>query len=343
MIQHTQLPKVLIVEPHPYHQEILPAFVKYFYDMGYDVDCYIRQECRNSHVFCKMPRKPNVVYYDPKELSQMLADCSKYDYVFFSSFEFMGSDFQGKIVDFLGYIPNAKYGIMGCHHTLTNIKDYNSVNFLKQGRIFSCAGFKYNNKIVPMLAPIYYGDFKPHKLNRKRQFIVVGAITDYSKNHNLLFETAEKLIDDGFKKFQITIIGKGSLHIPHKLKRYIKFKGALPFNKMFKHINRADFYLPLLDLKLENHLRYLTNCCTGSRNLILGFKKPCLINDVFASAYRFNKTNAILYKDNGLYAAMKNALDMPRDKYNKMQDNLEKLGTKIYQESKYNLTTAMGK
>ncbi len=236
MKQPQNAPKVLIVEPHPYHQEILPAFVHYFQDMGYDVDCYIRQECRDSRVFCKMRFKPNIVYYDIKNLGKMLTDCSEYDYVFFSSFEFMGSDFQGKIVDFLGYIPNAKHGILGCHHTLTNIPDYNSVDYFKKGRIFSCSGFKYNNKIVPMLAPTYYGVFKSHKLNRKRRFIVVGAITDYSKNHNLLFETVEKLVNDGLKKFEIIVIGKGSLHIPHKLKKYIKFKGALPFNKMFKYI-----------------------------------------------------------------------------------------------------------
>lgn len=343
MSQQSTSPKVLIIEPHPYHQEILPGFVKYFRDMGYDVDCFIRRECQNAKVFCNMPEKPNIVYYDCTELGKMLADCSKYDYVFFSSLEFMGQDFQGKITDFLGYIPNAKHGIMGCHHTLTNIKDYNSIDLFRAGRVFSCSGFKYDNKIVPMLAPIYYGDFKPHKLNRKKQFVVVGAITDYSKNHDLLFKTVENLKRDKLKNFKITVIGKGHFRVPFRFRRYIKFKGALPFNKMFKYVNNADFYLPLLDLQLENHLRYLTNCCTGSRNLILGFAKPPLINNVFASAYHFDTTNAILYSDNDLYTAMKTALTLPVSEYNKMQNNLVKLADKIYAESKNNLKKVIGR
>lgn len=342
-VKEKTMKKVLIVEPHPYHQEILPGFVKYFQDIGYDVDCYIRRECRYSRVFCKMRFKPKVFYYNYKQLGKYLSDCSKYDYVFFSSFEFMGQDFQGKITDFLGFVPNAKHGILGCHHTLTNIKDYDSVGFLDDGRIFSCSGFKYDNRVVPMLAPIYYGAFKDHEKNRKTHFIVVGAITDYSKNHNLLFETAERLIKDKFKNFRITVIGKGKLRIPHDLKRYIKFKGALSFNKMFKYLNNSDFYLPLLDLKLENHLRYLTNCCTGSRNLVLGFKKPCLINDVFAAAYRFDNTNAILYKDNDLYTAMKTALELTQDNYKKLKDNLADLSSKIYKESENNLKKVMEK
>ena len=343
MSQQSISPKVLIVEPHPYHQEILPGFVKYFNELGYDVYCYIRQECRNSNVFCKMPIKPNITYYDYTKLADLLTDCSQYDYVFFSSLEFMSKDFQGKITDFLGYIPNAKHGIMGCHHTLTNIKDYDSVDLLNQNRVFSCSGFKYNRRVVPMLAPIYYGNFKPSKLHKKKQFVVVGAITSYSKNHNLLFTTVEKLKNDGLKNFKITVIGKGRLKVPFRLRRYIKFKGSVPFNKMFKYVNNADFYLPLLDLQLENHLRYLTNCCTGSRNLILGFKKPCLINDVFASVYKFDKNNAILYHDNDLYAAMKNALTVTKDEYHNLQTNLESLGLKIYTESFNNLKKAVGK
>lgn len=341
-LQHV-LPKVLIVEPHPYHQEILPCFVKYFQELGYNVDCYIRRECRHSHVFCKMPHKPNIKYYDHEKLCEILSDCSRYDYVFFSSFEFMDKNFQGKITDFLGYIPNAKYGIMGCHHTLSNIKDYNSVDFVKNNKIFSCSGFKYNNKVVPMLAPIYYGGFTgAHKLKEKRKFIVVGAVTSYSKNHNLLFETAEKLINDKYKNFQITIIGKGKLKIPYKFRKYIKFKGAVPFNKMFKFIEKSDFYLPLMDLQLQDHLRYLTNCCSGSRNLVLGFNKPCLINNVFGKAYKFNETNAILYNENNLYDAMVKALQISETDYSIMHENLAMMKNKIYIESLENLKKALG-
>ena len=336
--------KVLMLEPHPYHQEILPGFVKYFNDLGYSVDLLIRNECLGLNVFCRFKHKLNIRYYDVSEIKEILSDCSGYDFIFFSSLEYEAEPFHGKYTDFLGFVPNTKYGILACHHTLTNIGGYNSVEYFNQGRVFSCSGFKYEDQVVPMLAPIYYGKIeKKHKLNRKKEFIVVGAITDYSKNHNLLFDTVTKLLEQNIKNFNITVIGNGALNIPKKLRKYITFKGALSFDKMFKCMEKADFYLPLMDLGLENHLRYLTNCCSGSRNLILGFNTPCLINETFGMAYDFNSDNSIIYRDNELFEAMKKAIGLSKSDYLLMQNNLQKLADDVYTISLENLRNSIEK
>ena len=112
---------------------------------------------------------------------------------------------------------------------------------------------------------------------------------------------------------------------------------------MYKEMEKADFFLPLLDPSNEWHRRYLNETTTGSRQLILGFLKPCLINEEFANAYDFNQNNSIIYQQNNLLNAMKAAININSEEYEKLQKNLNLLAQNIYKESLQNLKDSIEK
>ncbi|MDR1523395.1 MAG: hypothetical protein LBS29_05555 [Endomicrobium sp.] len=62
----------------------------------------------------------------------------------------------------------------------------------------------------------------------------------------------------------------------------------------------------------------------------MGFVKPCLINEKFAKEYGFNSGNSIIYNENNLYNAMKEAIFMRMEQYLDMQEKLKQMKETIY-------------
>jgi len=106
-------------------------------------------------------------------------------------------------------------------------------------------------------------------------------------------------------------------------------------------MEKADFFLTLLDPENKENRKYLSESSTGSAQLILGFIKPCLINEEFANAYKFNENNAITYKHNNLAEAMQAAILLKAYEYKKMQSELKILADNVYTESLNNLKTTI--
>lgn len=337
--------KVLIVEPHPYHQEILPGFIKYFNELGYNTNLLIRKEVSNSEVFCKFPYQPNITFFKEKNIKSILLSnkIKEYDFIFFSSFEYLTDKFRGKFLDFIGFIPKTKNGILGCYHTTSFIDEFDSLGYYNDKRLFTVSGFDFKSKPTVMLASIYFGKVETKKaFNNFVRFIVVGSVTKYAKNHDLIIEATEKLLEKNINNFEIVVIGKGTINIPKKCRKNIKFFGDLDFKNMYREMEKAHYFLPLLDPTIETHKHYMNETSTGSRQLILGFLTPCIINEEFAKIYHFNESNSITYKENNLVEAMKMAINFNQSDYEKLQKNLKDLAENIYKESLTNLQTAIG-
>lgn len=174
-----QQKKVLIIEPHPYHNEVLPGFVKYFQDLNYQVDVMLREEVYKEKVFCKYKNKPNILPYELFKIKELLSKDSikEYDFLFCSSLEFLHknpsdskSNVKGKFVDFLGFIPKTKFGMLGVYHTIDFIKQFDDYNLLNDGRIFTLTGYAFDNKKTLLLNPHFFGDAKiKQKLNKKNK------------------------------------------------------------------------------------------------------------------------------------------------------------------------------
>ena len=107
---------------------------------------------------------------------------------------------------------------------------------------------------------------------------------------------------------------------------------------MYKELEKADFFLTLLDPDNPEHDRYITTGTSGSFQLIYGFAKPCLINKKFATLHGFNDENSIIYEKNSDFTeVLKKAIDMPANDYNMMQNSLKSYAYSLYQMSIKNL------
>ena len=335
---------VLIVEPNPYHGEILPGFVNYFQNIGYNVDLLVRNENNVKDIFSKFNQKSNCYCGNAQCMKNFLkhSKVEQYEYLFISSSAFWETNaYIGSYLDYLGFIPKTKNGILMVEHNIIPyLKQYGEEKYLKEKRLFSLSGF--NN--TPMLNPHYFGENIriTNKTENIVNFIAVGGIVKECKNHELLIDAVLKLAKIS-NKFKVTIIGSGSLDIPDEINNYMDFKGRLSYENMYEELEKADFILPLLDYSQEAHRRYLSATTTGARQLSLGFLKPVLINDYFAKSYGYNSNNSIVYKENDLFEAMKKAIELSNEDYITMQKNLKILADDIYSKSLENLKKAVNK
>lgn len=332
--------KILLIEPHPYHNEILPGTVKYFQDLGYIVDVMAQKKPFKEDVFCNYTDKPNIFVYNPEDLRTLLSQkkIEDYDFLFLSSLEYCTDTEEQRFLDFLGFLPKTKYGILGIYHNLGLIKKFKDYDMFSQDRIFSLSEFEFEGVKTKLLNPHYFGNYKIKTFkNKKTIFIFAGHLRDFD-NIKL---AVKKLVSRGIKNFEVRLIGDGKVRFSFWLKKYIKCLGRVSFAKMFNEIEKADFYLLHFDPDCEERKVLLNNGTSGSKQLVLGFLKPCIINEKFAQAYGFCSDDSILYRGNGLYGAMKHAIEIEKKEYELLQNNLRTLSESIYKKSLNNLETSI--
>lgn len=198
----------------------------------------------------------------------------------------------------------------------------------------------YKGKKSVVVNPHYFGDVKILTKNEKiTNFITIGGVQAKKKNNDLMIDTVKSLHEKGFRNFKITVIGKGKLkHLPKEIRQYFDIKGRLPFNKMYKELEDADFMLTAYDDKNPKHIRYNTTGTSGNFQLVYGFLKPCVIIESFGEINGFNEKNSVLYKDDEKYlSAMVKAINMTKEEYSSMQLELKKYTEKLYHSSLCNL------
>ena len=256
---------ILIVEPNAYHAEILPAFVNYFQEIGYDVDLFLRHENLKDLPFIDTTGI-NIFSGCPLHIKKMLKlkKIQEYEYVFFSTSAFWEEHRKHlSYLDYLGFVPKAKHGILMVEHNIIPyLKQYKEEKYLKGNRLFSCSGLEK----VPMLSPSYYGNFENtlQKDSNVVRFIVVGRTNKDCKNVELLVNTVQKLIDNSINNFEIIIDGENSYVIPSTLRPYIIENSKVKFNKLYDDMQKSHFILFLLDDTNPFHDRYKQGTTTGA-------------------------------------------------------------------------------
>lgn len=334
---------VLLIEPNPYHGEIQPGFVKYFQDLGYNVDIFMRLENYLENPFVKYTKNPPRMFFGTAPIIRDWVNGlqgDEYEYVFLSSSAFWNAlkEFNGKYLAYLGGVPKSKHGILMIeHNAIPFLHEYDEEKYLAEHRVFALT----ENNGIPRLNPHYFGEFKIKKFNNKEiNFVVVGRIETGVRNHTLLLDTIKELVTNNITNFKVFVVGNGNLDIPDEISKYISVLGRLNYDDMYKTVNNADYVLALLDPSNPDHTRYKTGTTTGSFQLSLGFNKPMVIEQSFASHYNLNKNNSIVYSENDLYIAMLNAIKINPVEYDKICKSLADLESKVYQESLENLKMA---
>lgn len=336
---------ILIVEPNPYHGEILPGFVRYFQELGYNVDVFMRYENFKEKAFCRFSSnmRPRIYVFTREAMKKMLMhnNIKDYELVFFSSLELYEFPFVGKYMDFLGFQPGGKYGILGVYHSPNRVYEHSDESLMRAGRVFSIADSKEWQGEVPSISPHYFGDVKITDKKNITHFVVIGSLQREVRNHDLLFKAIDGLLNCGYCDFKITIIGRGELVLSEKSEKYVEVLGRVDFPRMFEEIEKSDFILALLDTKCGLHQRYLEGVTSGSKQLTLGFIKPQIIQKDFADAYGFNQSNSIVYDDDNLFEAMEMAIKMTGKEYEIMQTNIKLTADILREKSLTNISKAI--
>ena len=325
---------VLLIEPNPYHGEIIPGFVKYWEDLGYKVDLILQPKLRNDSPFIRHKNKPNAFYMIPAIQKKALAlqKIKKYDFVFMTTSVYWSDGVVDSYPKWLGFLPDAKYGVMMIEHNVIPwVKDYGHDKFVNQKRSFTLTG----NHDIPMLNPHYFGDIE---ITPKSDKTIFSGVINYGDGE-VIFTAVRKLLNRGITNFSVVITGRSPIKkIPRDLKSHIKMTGLMSFSKLWKFYETADFLLPTLIPGIPYYDRYKNSTVTGSFQTSLAFCKPMLMEKSFAEHYWLDDTNALTYDGvDNLAESMEYAIKLSGKKYQEIQNNIKKLADKIEHESLVNL------
>ena len=323
------------------HAEVVPGYVKYLLDLGFKVHVFMTPKRYDEGLFSR--------FVDPRIILHRLSQRSV-RYLF------------------------RKHGIGQAHGILitTARKISGRPDYAREQSLFASRASKqklllvehdvkpafdagaltrniitlrkpyYENAETTVVNPHYFGtvSITPKNTGTTR-FITIGAMRSKRRNTQVLVDAVNQLHKSGQTGFTITVIGRGSLKgIPSHLHRYFDIKGRVDFTTLYTEMERADFFLTLLDPNNAAHERYITTGTSGSFQLIYGFAKPCLIPEKFAAANRFSQDNSLQYSTSAdLSAIMRKSMEMNETSYSDLQQHILHDAKALFETSFANLKT----
>lgn len=320
------------------HSEVVPGYVKYLLDLGYNVSVLVHPNRLKEGLFSKFDDKHVFLNkMTPKQIKK-----------FFKVSDL--DDIEGVLVTTVGKICDEMH-FDEAYNTFNKNVDKSKLFFVSHESVHAIDNGTWREKNITLrklnykgaksvvVNPHYFGDVKITPKNEITNFIMIGAIKPYKKNDNTIIEAVKKLIADRITNFKVTVIGKGRIkNIPSEIRKYFDLKGRLPFNKMYEELEKGDFLLTAYDEEKPEHIRYNTTGTSGNFQLVYGFLKPVVITKGFASINEFNDGNSIIYETPKDYAnAMKKGIDLTQNQYQEMQNNLRVTAEGIYKNSLQNL------
>lgn len=146
---------VLIIEPNPWHGEVVPGIVKYFQDIGFNVDIFLRYENNKENPFVNFPKGNHRIFVcTPNKLQQWCKTLDKYEHIFLTTSVLWDCGFMGLFEDWLGYKLRCKGKVMMIEHNpQVFLDEYKMRPFMD--RIFSLSEYPGIKKCNPH----YFGEF----------------------------------------------------------------------------------------------------------------------------------------------------------------------------------------
>jgi glycosyltransferase involved in cell wall biosynthesis len=333
---------ILVAEVNDCHGEVIPGYVKYLLDLGYDnVDVLMIPELYKYNPLCRFrDDRINILVLPLALLTDFFAlseRINKYDTILFTSqviYKPLSNEVtpETRIFDYFPALNEYRDKIVAVEHHI----EYLDADLLKLGKVITLADFNAAGERAISVNPHYFGEIKvTPKSSGIANFIVVGAIESYRRNTELLIQAILKLHEHDPGQFKITVIGRGNIgDIPYEIQQYFDIRGRVGFEEMFSAMEEADFFLCLLDPTNPEHDRYISAGTSGAFQLIYGFAKPCLIAEKFAEMHGFTNENSLVYRSNDdLAGTMRRAIQMRAETYEDTQKALTRMTDGIYRRS----------
>lgn len=320
------------------HSEVVPGYVKYLLDLGYNVSVLVHPNRLKEGLFSKFDDKRVFLNkMTKKQIKNYFKNADLYNV-------------EGVLITTVGKLCDEIH-FEDAYNTFNKDVDKSKLFFVSHEVAHAVDNGTWREKNITLrelnykgaksvvVNPHSFGNIKITQKNQLTNFVMVGAIKPYKKNDNTIIEAVLELHNKNITNFKITVIGKGHIkNIPKEIRQYFDMKGRLPFNKMYEELEKADFLLTAYDEENPAHIRYNTTGTSGNFQLVYGFLKPIIITKGFAPINEFNEQNSIIYETPQDYVdAMKRGIELTVEQYIEMQNNLKSTAERIYQKSLHNL------
>ncbi len=338
--------KVLIVEPHDYHYEVLPGVAYYFHALGYELYLLVRDKAQIDDVFINIPYKDSIhvdVFGDGQLQSKLGSyEMESFALIFFNSLEYFHGEKKDRLLDYLGYIPHTEFGIMGIYHN-PDLITREDIPLIEEKRVFTLSNCHYKGYDLPILSASYFGKLRKKKaIGKNKNILFIGGSNDRIG--------IERAIGPSVRQYRRSNIRMGYIgawnekkelpsRLYHTLKGdgdikgwgYIHKYGRLSFEEMYKCIEDSDFLLfyPRLEGGGEAFLQGKTS---GTKQLSIGFLKPCILQENIAAAFGMPLDTCVTFKKT-LQEAIHKIMGMSEDDYKGIVDRLEAYRESVLQES----------
>jgi hypothetical protein len=321
------------------HAEVLPGYVKYLLDLGFDVAVFATPARFEEGLFSRFNDSRITLHkFSQRSVRRFFRNHGLQQargILITTARKISGKDnYSAEYQLFSDRQADQK--LLLVEHDVKAVVDNGAIT----PDIITLRQVAYQNAVTTVINPHSFGDVSiTPKHADCVTFITIGAMRGKRRNTTMLLDAVAQLQEKGIANFEITVIGRGSLSgIPPALRKHFKIKGRINFSSLYAEMENADFFLPLLDPENPQHDRYITTGTSGSFQLIYGFAKPCVVAEKFAETNRLNAANSIIYSNNAdLAQAMSDAIKLSPSDYAQMQRNLTANAASLYNESLENL------
>ena len=329
---------ILLFEKNYFHYECTPGFVKYFLDLGFNVDIIMTEIGNETFIFFEKTKKLRFFKLN--------------DSIYYTSDEYI-EKFRKIFTKYLAILVQTMTPDINKFYNNTNLlKGKNSIfvyhyhpempwiDFHNKFRSWTLLNF---TNLALGVNPHYFGKIKSRNKNIITRFFIASTPL---RNYDKLIYSCDKLNNENFK-FQIIVTGRNKIlsegKIPTNIKDKFVFNHFLSYLDLMKVMETIDFIIITLEQNNPGDITYINGRSTGSAQLSYGFLKPCLINSYFSKTYGMNNENSLIFNDSkdSLYFAMRDAIMMTNKEYKKKQYHLKKYANKLYEISKKNVKTTI--
>ncbi len=338
----------LVWEPCTHsHAEVVPGYVRYLLDLGFEVAVFATPRRFDEGLFSRFPssNSPRLTLhrYSQRRIRRMfrLHGMGEAKGILITTARKISgrSDYQREQQLFSTRQPHQR--LLLVEHDIKPALDCGALT----PDIVTLREPHYHEAATTTVNPHYFGTVRARdKTDNITHFITIGAMRSKRRNTQLLLDAVRQLHEAGIRQFRISVIGRGSLRgVAAELQPYFEIKGRVDFTTLYAEMERAHFFLPLLDPDNPAHERYITTGTSGSFQLIYGFATPCLIARKFAAVNHFDAANSILYDTNDdLAQSMQRAISMSPALYQSLQLALQDCAARIHQQSLASLGKLIG-
>ena len=342
--------KALLFEPSGHHYTLLPCYLSYLKQLGYDVTILAYRNFDSDLELCRVPwrEEVSVVLFNDPDLSDVphQIDFDLFDLVWVTTLNGSCGDRWRNPFEVLGFYPAPSNGLYGTLHAVCQW-DKLGIDYSRMTQVFTLVDVGDSYPDLEPLSLSYFGEVSSAPIGgSKRTFLITGVSVSIPK-----VSRAIALWEGSFKGI-VSCIGStfGSLFwlralvgqalytctgcrgrkwkgvvplSPYKARKVFgafRLKGSVASPTLYESVESSDYIIA--NFEGDALFRFSTSQISGQALLSLGFCKPLILAESVASFWGFDDRTAVVFPDGHFDAGLKKAMSLTPAEYSELQENI---------------------